>query len=51
MDKLNAEITAEIELLRTLDILSNELSQCKEDINNPTIDVDELVSFSVLVFI
>lgn len=44
MDKLNAEITAEIELLRTLDILSNELSQCKEDINNPTADVDELVS-------
>uniref|UniRef100_A0A1I7T101 KASH domain-containing protein n=1 Tax=Caenorhabditis tropicalis TaxID=1561998 RepID=A0A1I7T101_9PELO len=48
MDKLNAEITAEIELLRTLDILSNELSQCKEDINNPTTDVDELSRVTML---
>ncbi|CCG58617.1 Protein CBG23936 [Caenorhabditis briggsae] len=51
MDKLNSEITAEIELLRTLDILSNELSQCKEDINNPTADVDELVCLSFPPFI
>lgn len=50
MDKLNAEITAEVELLRTLDILSNELSQCKEDINNPSVDVDELVSISLNSF-
>ncbi|EGT50695.1 hypothetical protein CAEBREN_32304 [Caenorhabditis brenneri] len=48
MDKLNAEITAEVELLRTLDILSNELSQCKEDINNPTADVDELSRATML---
>ncbi|UMM12896.1 hypothetical protein L5515_001443 [Caenorhabditis briggsae] len=48
MDKLNSEITAEIELLRTLDILSNELSQCKEDINNPTADVDELSRATML---
>ncbi|CAD6184169.1 unnamed protein product [Caenorhabditis auriculariae] len=47
LDKINAELSAEIELLRTLDILTNELSQFKEDLRSQSV-ADQQSYFALL---